>query len=299
VNDPRPAELQRLRHVPGQLLRSRDFRDQLANDDQLRWWHNRAVHDAVGVAAGLEVTLAADQQSVLVGQGVAYDRFGRALRLLRPRRLPLPAGAEPLTLLARAPSQAPGGCVPGAAPHVEAELAWRATGPTGPSDGVALAILEFPPEGPRLVPVRRSRPLARPRLGYGATPAAATPWELWPVGDDLFGLQVRIDTATAGFTEVPCYFAWLQWPRVGGTRGLPPLLYQLVGLQYLEEPAVDRFVFRVVVPLSRTLDGEGVGDGLLGFARGQQLSVCWLGVQDDLGPAGPPDDEGQGDGRLG
>ena len=75
----RPVDIQRLRHVPRELLRSRDFRDQAAASEQLRWWHNRALHDAFGVASGMSAALAADAASVLVQPGVAYDRVGREL----------------------------------------------------------------------------------------------------------------------------------------------------------------------------------------------------------------------------
>ena len=67
----RPADIQRLRHVPRELLRSRDFRDQAAFSNQLRWWHNRALHDAFGVASGLSVALAAGAASALVQPGIA------------------------------------------------------------------------------------------------------------------------------------------------------------------------------------------------------------------------------------
>jgi hypothetical protein len=51
-----PLELQRLRYWQGQMLRSRDLRDQVATEAQLRWWHNRALHNVFGVASGFEVT---------------------------------------------------------------------------------------------------------------------------------------------------------------------------------------------------------------------------------------------------
>jgi hypothetical protein len=46
---PEPVEIERLRYWQGQKLRSRDFRDQMEMAAQLRWWHNRALHQAFGV----------------------------------------------------------------------------------------------------------------------------------------------------------------------------------------------------------------------------------------------------------
>jgi hypothetical protein len=148
----------------------------------------------------------------------------------------------------------------------------------------------------------RSRALSRPRIGYGATPAQGTPWEPWvvavPTLRGAVGLQVRIDTSAAGFTELPCYFAWLQWPRVAESH-LPYPVYLSLAFQYVEEPAIDRFVFRVALPLgfltSRSTAGSVASSGrrirgedeILGIARGQQLAVCWLGIQHERGPNEP------------
>ena len=144
----------------------------------------------------------------------------------------------------------------------------------------------------------RSRPLARPRIGNGSTPADSTPWQLWEIlgfrdQDFVLGLQITVDTSAAGFTEVPCYFAWLQWPRVADSR-LPYLLYLALGFQYVEEPAIDRFLFRVLLPLGEVaalgaargqrpqaflLNGDRSHDDTLGVARSLGLSLCWLGIQ--------------------
>jgi hypothetical protein len=117
----------------------------------------------------------------------------------------------------------------------------------------------------------------------------------------VLGLQITVDTSAAGFTEVPCYFAWLQWPRVAESR-LPYLLYLALGFQYVEEPAIDRFVFRVLLPLDLLaaqaaalghpqqrvfpLNGDREHDDTLGVARSLGLSLCWLGIQHEGCTAG-------------
>lgn len=292
----RPVDIQRLRHVPRELLRSRDLRDQAAFSNQLRWWHNRALHDAFGVASGLSVALAADAASALVQPGIAYDRAGRELLVFAPRSVPLPTQQQPMTLVARYREGGRG---------AEADLVWQPPGqadgdPCGPGDGVPLAQLTDAGGAPALTAVsRRSRPLARPRIGNGSTAADSTPWQLWVYPDvrgqtTVLGLQITVDTSAAGFTEVPCYFAWLQWPRVADSR-LPYLLYLTLGFQYVEEPAIDRFVFRVLLPLGEVaaqaaeradpqprmfpLSGDREHDDTLGVARSLGLSLCWLGIQ--------------------
>ena len=49
---------ERLQHQTGEALLRRDFADQAAQDDQLRWWHTRALHGAWGISEGLSVTAA-------------------------------------------------------------------------------------------------------------------------------------------------------------------------------------------------------------------------------------------------
>ena len=286
----RPVDIQRLRDVPRELLRSRDLRDRAAAGDQRRWWHNRALHDAFGVASGMSVALAADAQSVLVQPGVAYDRAGRELLLFAPRAVPVPA-QRPMTLIARYHQDAAGQRT------AEADLVWQPPAPAGgepcgPGDGVPLATLASDEQGTLTLTAenRRSRPLARPHIGYGSTPADATPWQVWDYwsGDPIpLGLQIIVDTSTAGFTEVPCYFAWLQWPRVADSRlDYPP--YLTLGFQYVQDEAIDRFVFQVLLPVSELADKgrsrfaqHGNRDNRLGLARSLGLSLCWLGVQHD------------------
>ena len=97
---PDSIEPQRLRYWQGQMLKSRDFRDQATVVAQLRWWHNRALHNAYGVREGLTVTPVEGRKFVRVMCGVAYDCYGRELILQTTREIPLPA-TGPQTLLIR------------------------------------------------------------------------------------------------------------------------------------------------------------------------------------------------------
>jgi hypothetical protein len=85
--DNRVFEMQRLKFWQGQKLLSRDFRDQTSYEAQLRWWHNRALHNAYGVSYGFAVTLV--DTRVRIDCGVAYDCYGRELILQAPRELAL------------------------------------------------------------------------------------------------------------------------------------------------------------------------------------------------------------------
>src|SRR6266571_1601325 len=106
------SDLERLRYWQGQMLRGRDFRDQLAIAAQLRWWHNRAIHHAFGIAYGF--TTHKDENS---------------------RTVSIPTLGEPVTLLACYKEtrtyinqgEMTGACVPGCCSAFEEqpEFVWK------------------------------------------------------------------------------------------------------------------------------------------------------------------------------
>ena len=64
------------------MLRSEDFSDLQRVESQRRWWHNRALHDAYGIAEGMvcsQIPAAGVPTGASVGVGIAYDAFGREL----------------------------------------------------------------------------------------------------------------------------------------------------------------------------------------------------------------------------
>jgi hypothetical protein len=258
----RPLELERIRHVPWETLRRRDLSDELTFQLELLQWHQRAVH-APGVVAGLAVEWEAGDASVRVGPGIAYDARGRDLHVLTTREVAIPAADRPAALLLRY-----------AQGVREAELVWRPLGSIEPCDGVPLALLD---DGVVKRRTTRTRTLARPRVGAGETQPEATAWGFWREdvrGGSVFGIEVRVDTRAAGFTTVPCYFAWLNWPRPGDastTRRRPA--FNTLGLQYVQEETAAGFAFRVAFRAFRD------PHELLAFARRERLSVCWIAVQ--------------------
>lgn len=149
------TEIERIRYWQGQRLRGRDFRDQVAFGAQLRWWHDRALHNAFGVSYGFAVTPVSSVDSLIaveIGCGVAYDCFGRELILQTKREIPLPATSEPpasrMTLIAhyKDGSQFPnkrqlsGDC----ATVIEAPaFFWKRSSAAGVADGVPIARISY------------------------------------------------------------------------------------------------------------------------------------------------------------
>src|SRR5262249_4622458 len=140
--------------------------------------------------------------------------FGRELILRARRAAPLPADAPRHTLLLRYPRAAER-CP--SRHHNVGELVWMPTPEWNVRDGVPLAHTDA---GGQLDFDAWSRPhprpRARPRIAAGTTLPGATPWTAWqplkPGGDQNTppGYQVAIDVSSAGFTQTPCFFAWLE-----------------------------------------------------------------------------------------
>jgi hypothetical protein len=246
---PEKRKLERVRYWQGQMLRSRDFLDIEAVEAQRRWWHNRALHNAYGVAEGLKCSLVppASPAGVSVCPGVAYDVFGRELILERPLTIPFPSRpvrrseisvSVQMSLVMRykmpsrglRPDEISEACWTdcGSVAAGTVEFAWILTADLRAEDGVGVCEVCYS-EGAfggevayalvnSYVPPSTAL-LARPLLASGTTIPGNTPWEPWTVGftgangDSVpaaIGVQTWIDTSAAGFTRVPCYLASLQ-----------------------------------------------------------------------------------------
>jgi len=315
--EPERRKLERVQYWQGQMLQSRDFRDLEAIEAQRRWWHNRAIHNAYGIAEGLTaefVPSTASPTAVQVSPGVAYDIFGRELILERPQIIPLPSnlpqgliGGVRLLLRYKSPAchlppdEFSGVCwtQPGPIRPGTIEFAWKLASNTKPADGVAVFSVYYtvaPPPiriDPYFVPIF-TRPLARPLLASGTTVPGNTAWQPWTFSDVTLGVQTTIDTSAAGFTRVPCYFAWLDGPLWSPqSMRLVPAMLQSISNEsttsftfsiWLEFVVSDRFIAEniaepgQVAALGRSNFVTDPYDFSL-FAQQQDLYVSWIGCQ--------------------
>lgn len=255
------AAFERLRYWRGQTLRSLDFRDQAHFDARRRRLHNRALHGVDGVSFGLGVTKrTGDQTKLDVACGLAYDCYGRELIVQRPRTVGVPA--EPAWLVLRMrPATTPSLCCvpfdPGCLPEdarlldQDAELVWDPIGSTSPVSGVVLAKFTDQGHDTSFRP-RYARALTRPRLARGQTVRGNTPWQPWTIDEPdgkgglrqrVVGVETRIDTSAAGFTQTPCYFARLdsfEWDLA--TSEFAPAFFPQVA-----DATVDGFTFKLLM----------------------------------------------------
>ncbi len=277
---PERRKLERVQYWQGQMLRAQDFLNLQGVEAQRRWWHNRAIHNAYGVAEGLVATLVPTSAPTGVGisPGVAYDIFGRELILERAETIPLPnniptgrIGAVSLLMRYKPPSRrihpdeitevcwtAHGSVIAGTA-----EFVWKLGDNLNPAEGVAVYAIYYAEPWPTIMPdpncLRISaEPLSRPLLASGATIPGQTPWEQWTVGfttvtipgdgtvqcPALAGVQTWVDTSAAGFTDCPCYFAWLQGPLWSSQ----PQLFLPALLTNIADASISGFMFQLVLP---------------------------------------------------
>ena len=286
-NKPPNRELDRVTYWEGQMVRSSDFLGIQRVEDQRRWWHNRAMHNAYGVYQGFQASTADGKQDqadmVQVNPGVAYDCFGRELILeclatIQYAAQPLAQG-DVRTLLVRykrPPSRRDSDPVTAACCFCcgghssgNIEFVWTDSRRISPQDGVPLGQVRAAGinrgrfSGFRTPPRRRA--LARPHLATGSTVPGNTSWEPWDFTPPFsnvaavfpieIGVQTTIDTSAAGFTQIPQYFAWLQgsvWNAA--TVQLVPAL-----LPSIANESLDSFIFRLIlmVPGSGVIFEEG------------------------------------------
>ncbi len=284
-------ELERTRYWQGQMLRSGDFRGQAATDLSLRWWHNRALHNAYGVALGYAIagdTGTGSLRGVILQPGVAYDVFGRALVLQRKHTVPLPSNvtAFPITLLVRYREtgdypdrrQTEGVCLSCCREDLDEEqpeFVWTSADPPDPSYGVPLARVK--PNSQRLPDLDLgfetilSAPLAGPYLAGGSTIPGATLWKPWKAIARVQALETVVDTSSAGFQRTPCYFASLE--GADGLAAAPNMVFTHIAF-----PRPDRFVFRILCPIG-SLVGQIREIAAPPPPPLPKFYVCWLGCE--------------------
>jgi hypothetical protein len=232
------TELERVRYWQGQLLASADLQTQLRVDEELRRLHNRAVHQAYGVAIGLGI---ADDDAAKLEDGklklpcgMAYDCAGRGLIVEEERTIPLPVPVtDNLTLvLAYDPASVDG-----------IALRWMPAPDVNANTGVALTRLILKDGNAKIDAEFRPvvvRPMARPRMAIGTTIPGETAWKPWKIGSEEIGVQVEVDTSSEGFTRLPHYFAEV-------IAGKPTEDFVPAWFASIAEPSAHSFTLRLML----------------------------------------------------
>jgi hypothetical protein len=261
------------------------------------------LHNAFGVVEGMTVQLQAN--AALVDPGLAYDSRGRGLILQQPRILTFPrtSGSTPTAwlLLARYKntSEYPkrSSFDPGCLSNLfleSPEFLWKQEKEWTPQDGVPLTSITI---AASVVTANaefvkpREHGLARHRVVTGRTLQGGTDWQPWNLtvaGKSVpLGFQVKIDTSQSGFTQAPCYFAWLQ--RVASNA--PEAQFLAAPFEHITDESFKGFTFRLWLPplLMPAAEAQTIHKVNSEFAARldarRQLYVSWMAIEE--GPGSP------------
>jgi hypothetical protein len=319
-------EIQRIRYKKGQLFSSLDLRDDGNITEIFRWLHNRALHNAYGVNEGMKVFRIDEEGNAVnenthfvalkISKGLAYDCFGRELILPHSKIITLPPFSKKnnliMTLLLCCWDQATSphkdeikeSCIPGDFSLIseKTELYWKPNSLVELIDGVPLARIIYDEQGtPSLLANNcresKARPLARPLIASGSTIPGNTAWNTWITKSGVFGIETKVNTSSAGFTEIPCYFAWIQQQSLWNEFKEIALYIQL---ENIYDPKPTKFTFRLlfhpilfrggnqhILPqnLSAKLKSKvqnfskNADNIIYDHFNQKQLHVSWLGIQ--------------------
>ncbi|HXM09963.1 MAG TPA: hypothetical protein VN946_08470 [Terriglobales bacterium] len=330
MTKPEKRKLQRVQYWQGQMLRAQDFLNLQGVEAQRRWWHNRAIHNAYGVSEGLEANLTGSVVSVSPGVAYDIFGRELILERAQTVALPtnVPTDDPPMTLLVRylppghnlSPDEITEVCwmQRGSVRPGTLVFIWKVASCVTPADGVAifnliymggettesgLTVEPIPTQNQSFSPIG-AEDLSRPMLASGATVPGQTAWEPWTAGFHEStggtaefpilteaGVQTWVDTSAAGFTDCPCYFAWLEGPLFNSlSQFLLPALIPNVA-----DESITGFTFRMWLPpppiygaivvddrrvLLANLNSNVVNTSLFDlFAQQQDLYVSWIGCQ--------------------
>jgi hypothetical protein len=281
-----------LQHYQGERLRAPDLRDEYDELTTFRSLHIRSLHDAWGIALGLEVYLIAGT-TFAVSPGLAYDRLGRELPLPTAQTTPDFTGAAGDGVYQLVLTLSNAG---------QPLLRWLTAAET--RLGVDVPLLALTLSGGNVTldfTIRRfAQPLSRPHIAYGLT-AAEQRWKIWSKGggERRVGFGIRVDTKSAGFVTAPLYVAKLQQSANTLFVGQPNVgQVQMYVFTSIANATTTGFTFRVVfaglVPAARAgarppQDLRNIYQRFLG--GNLPFRVAWMGVE-PIEPCAPSGLEG-------
>lgn len=271
--------IERLSFFNGQRLFASDLQGVEAFHREMRWLHNKSLHQP-GIGAGFAVTGKRDDREVRVGPGYAIDSQGREIVLTRERVQPIPTVASetdgksivfdlavsyPGDELLEATESREGICLRRGVVRLREEpvLCWiRLHRDTtrdrlvpepdfarGIEDGlwIVLARIEVLQCRLRQDVSLAERPNARPDCRpYIACGHQAVDWEEDDFNKLLYHLTGDIDTSSAGFLTTPCYSVRLDGKRVSSNGETLDFLV-LDTPPTIIDPKPDRFSFQLFV----------------------------------------------------
>ena len=289
-------ELERIVYFPGELLTADDLTTSDENQQELRWLHNRTLHDW-GIGTGLDAHGARGDTQVTVSPGYAVDAAGREIILSRSFLLPIPAvgtvcgGASAVFYLVAnyvddanqsvAERRDATACGTGGGVRLtnDPAILWKT--PAQLNEGIdvilgRISVRNCTLENDVSSAVRRyAAPAQSVGLRAAETGAGDLVWKVWRVGGVNVGFTAAIDTSAANFAGTPAYTAHIVGNRSNGND----LVVEFVSIA---NPSRTGFTLQVALPAGSTaINSAKVTDAVSGPKLFTALGwrVSWLGVE--------------------
>ena len=254
----------------GQRLLATDLQSVQAYHRELRWLHNRSLHNW-GIAFGYQVTGLRGERTVTLQPGYAIDCTGRDLLLSETRVEPIPAVAAQTTYYLTVsyaedadltPITRGGACGSNGAVRRPEEpiVRWMTPASFRHGHDIVVATIEVSDcQLARDVSAEERRdavPSQQPYVAAGNSIPGQTDWQLWrvPGGDGeetAVGVQATIATSSAGFRDTPRYTAHVMGERVLDFTfdfGDREIGFALGGHASVSAPNPASFELRVLMP---------------------------------------------------
>jgi hypothetical protein len=281
--------LERIAFFPGELLTADDLTTLDCNNRELRWLHNRSLHNW-GIGFGLDVQGPAGATSVAVNSGYATDIDGREIILTSPLTLPIPAissgsyylvanwlddASEPVEEQRGATACNAGGSV--RLSNAPAIL-WKTSAQLLYGTDVLLALLTIQncTISQLSTSVRRYATCGSMfYLQAGAIAASTLTWSAWVAGGTTIGLTAPIDTSAAKFQSTPNYTA-----QIVGARSLTSTTPATIVVDFVSvnNPSPTGFTLQVALPAVGAVNPPAILNPASGLMAQLNWVVNWMGV---------------------
>ncbi len=290
----------------GQRLDAQDLSGAQSFHRELRWLHNRSLHNW-GIAFGYAATGKRKQRLVQLQPGYAIDCEGRELLLAETLEMAVPAvsgspSGGPATYFLTVsylddsditPETRAGACETAGAVRRPEKALFRWQDPDeGYRFGLDVVLATIEVQDCQLAsdvsPAGRRDAVAeqQPYIAAGQSKPGETTWRLWPNDEQPLGVAATISTTSAGFRSTPAYQA-----HVVGQRVVPDS--ELVFDGYAQVVSPGPFSFDMVVLLPEgSLPGASLNPAsMINEELPPQLSstdpdegglgwyVVWMGVE--------------------
>jgi len=287
-------DLERILFYPGELLTADDLTALDCNNRELRWLHNRTLHNW-GIAFGLDVQGSRGDTSVTVNPGYANDIDGREIILGSPLQRPIPAISGPATYYLVANYVEDAGettveqrsataCCRGGAVRLSniPAILWKTVAQLNYGVDVVLGQVSIQNcvLGSNVSAAVRRYAGATPKFSItaGQIDAGDVHWTALTVDGLNVGFTAPIDTSAAKFQSTPDYTAQI----VGSRSSTSPALV-IADFVSIKDESPTSFTLQVVLPQMGVsgLNTNAITDPTDGPKLMAKLGwvVSWMGVE--------------------